>query len=330
MKKKKFLIVFVLFFTILLGFGGTYQTVYADNSKEIYLGGFPAGFSVYSRGAEISGFSIVVTENGKQSPCKDSGLKIGDKILYINNTEINKVKDIEKALVDDTLKIITVERNGELLYFNITPAKELNGKYKLGLFIKEGINGIGTVTYIIGNKFAALGHSVVDEKGDTLNVIGGKIYKSYISDIIKSEKGKAGELKGSFIRDAEIGSVSKNLSSGVYGIINDNYDTSGLKSIETAEAETGSAKIYSTIFGSTPKEYDITIIKADNKFKETKNLVIKIIDKELLEKAGGIVQGMSGSPIVQNGKLVGAVTHVFLNDPTRGFGISIEQMLKNQ
>jgi stage IV sporulation protein B len=145
---------------------------------------------------------------------------------------------------------------------------------------------------------------------------------------VKGERGAAGELKGVFLRDNPIGKIEKNTSSGVYGSVTNKQIIDKLIKIETGEAKVGSAKIVSTVEGKESKEYDISIVKCDF-LGENKNFVIKIADEELLDITGGIVQGMSGSPIIQNGKLVGAVTHVFINDPTRGFGISINNMIKH-
>ena len=155
------------------------------------------------------------------------------------------------------------------------------------------------------------------------------MFNCEITGFIKGERGRAGELRGTFDRRRKIASLDKNLNSGVYGDICDNENLSNLREIELGNAKMGDASIYTTINGTCPKEYSISIIKVDTISRDTKNFVIRITDQRLLELTGGIVQGMSGSPIVQNGKLVGAVTHVFINDPTRGFGISIDNMINN-
>ena len=200
--------------------------------------------------------------------------------------------------------------------------------YKLGILIRDGVSGIGTITFIKENRIAALGHPILNDNNSLVEIIGGNVYTCNITGCVKGERGKAGELKGNFIRISPFACIEKNLLCGVYGCLNDNFDYKTLKKVKIGEAVPGEASIYSTTTGNLPKEYSISIIKVDNN-EDYKNFVIKVTDKELLNTTGGIVQGMSGSPIVQNGKLVGAVTHVFLNDPTRGFGIKIDKMINN-
>lgn len=323
--KKKFTCLSIVFaFFILFTFG--YNTVKADS--ELYLGGMTAGFSLNTKGAEVIGLCDVITEDGLRSPCKDANINVGDKIININDKEINSVLDIESAIKNQATVIILVERNNESVAKTVKPAKDINGRYKLGVFIRDGVSGIGTITFIKGNRFASLGHPVLNDKGEVLNITKGSLYNCNITGCIKGERGRAGELRGVFLKDEPIGTIEKNLTSGVYGNLTKNFCCDNLVKIEMGEAVPGDASIISTINGEKPKEYHISIIKTDS-FNYDKNFVIKITDKSLIELTGGIVQGMSGSPIVQNGKLVGAVTHVFINDPTRGFGIDISNMINN-
>ena len=301
-------------------------TVYAD--EQIYLGGMPAGFSLESRGAYVVGLSDVITEEGIKSPSKDKGIEIGDIILSINSIDVNNALDVSNALINGDEKILIVKRGRENLIFNVKPEKDVSGIYKLGVFIRDNINGIGTITYIKGNKFASLGHPVIDDTGEIMDVLSGTLFNCNITGCVKGERGKPGELRAVFLKTKNLGTIESNTDCGVYGTVDlDQFDKSKLIKVEKGEAKVGNAFIYSTVFGSEPKEYSISIIKVDES-NETKNFVIKITDKDLLEITSGIVQGMSGSPIIQNGKIVGAVTHVFINDPTRGFGISIENMLR--
>ncbi len=295
---------------------------------EVYLGGMPAGFSIYTRGATVVGLCDVITENGLVSPAKDCEINVGDIILYIDEFEINNALDIEKALKSEGKKFVTINRAGELIVENITPAKDLSGHNKLGVFVRDEVSGIGTITYIKGNKFASLGHPVLSDDGKNLNITGGNLFSCNITGYVKGERGKAGELRGVFLRNNSIAKIEKNLDVGVYGTLDDKFDKTSLRKIEIGNAKMGDAIIYSTIDGSEPKEYSISIIKVDKELS-TKNFVVKITDKQLISETGGIVQGMSGSPIVQDGKLVGAITHVFINDSTRGFGVAIENMLVN-
>ncbi len=303
----------------------SYKNVYAN--EDIYLGGMPAGFTLSTRGAEVLGVCDVVCDNGLVSPLKEIGVKEGDIIYKINGQDINSALDIKNALKNDENAIIEYSHAGQTIIKHVKAVKDINGNYKLGVYIRDNISGIGTITYIKGNKFASLGHPVIDDNGGILEICSGKLYNCSISGYIKGVRGRAGELKGAFIRNNAIATIDKNLDSGVYGSITNNFDTSNLIKVELGVAKMGDACIYSTIDGCVPKKYDISIIKVDD--YGNKNFVIKINDEELISKTGGIVQGMSGSPIIQNNKLVGAITHVFINDPTRGFGIKIDNMINN-
>jgi len=317
-------IIFALFFALSLGHEMAYAT--SDNDF-VYLGGMPAGFSLFTRGAEVVGVCDVITENGLCSPSKEIGIQEGDLLLKLDDNVINNALDIKKYITNNDM-IIEYKRNDQVFVKTVKPAKDINGNYKLGVFIKDNINGIGTITYIKNNRFASLGHPVVNAECNKIDILGGELYNCNITGYVKGERGKAGELRGVFIKNDSIGVIDKNLISGVYGQINDDFDKTKLSKIEIGKASIGDACIYSTINTNEPKEYSISIIKVDD-LTDNKNFVIKVTDKDLLDTTGGIVQGMSGSPIVQNGKLVGAVTHVFINDPTRGFGINIFNMIDN-
>ncbi len=299
---------------------------FANNS--VYLGGMPAGFSLYTKGAQIIGICDVVTENGLISPLKDTEIKEGDVILKINGQEISNAHDIKNSLDSNGNAIIEYQHKQDIFVKEIKAVKDINGQYKLGIYIRDCVSGIGTITFIKGKQFASLGHPVINNDGTILNITGGNLYDCYITGYIKGVRGHAGELKGTFTKKNPVATIDKNIECGVYGIINDNFSTKNLVEIDVGKPCVGDAIIYSTIDGNLAKKYSISIIKVDNTF-ENKNLVVKITDKELISKTGGIVPGMSGSPIVQNNKLVGAITHVFINDPTRGFGISISNMINN-
>ncbi len=319
--KKKFTLLFILIISFCFFIPVT--RVYAD-SNYVYLGGFPAGFSLEERGARIVGVSDVVTNEGIKSPAKDIGLDKGDLILAIDDTEVNNPLDIENTLKNGENKLLTVKRKGELYYYNIKPAKDLNGKYRLGVFVKEIVNGVGTVTFIKDNVLAALGHPVLNADESIMEIRSGNIYNCNIIGYKAGERGNPGELKGFFNTNNPIAKITKNLPEGIFANITGELDVKNR--VEIGKASIGGAEIYTTISGENPVKYSINIIKSDD-LLSTKNLVIKVTDKRLLETTGGIVQGMSGSPIVQNGKIVGAVTHVFINDPTMGYGININNML---
>ena len=299
---------------------------------EVYVGGMPAGFTLGLGGAQIVGVCEVLTDEGAVCPARDAGMSVGDIICTLNGVRIESAADIDKVLDGSSGKAkISVQRGGERIETQIQPAEDIaSGKRKLGVLIRDSISGIGTVTYIEkpNLRFASLGHAVADEAGKLMNVNKGSIFQCSIVNVVKGERGRAGELKGLFLNDKSIAVADTNCSTGVYGTFNKDYDTSSLQVMRIGEgAQPGKASIYTTVDGVTPKEYSISIVKVDGGNKQNKNYVIKVTDKDLLERTGGIVQGMSGSPIVQDGKLVGAVTHVFLNDPTRGYGISIANML---
>lgn len=322
--KNKFIKIIVVTFILcfcLMPFG------MASASTEVYLGGIPAGFSLNTRGVTVVGIIDVNTENGKVSPGKEAGLKLGDIILNIGNYEINNSKDIAEAVADGKPSLLTFTRSGEKMQTVIKPEKDALGKYKLGLFIRNFISGIGTLTYVKGDKFTSLGHPILDENGNMIEIIDGNLLNCTITGVIKGERGRAGELKGVFLKNAPFAAATANTKTGIIGTIKEGEaERLGLKKVEVGEVKVGNATVYTTVSGSEPKEYTMSIVKVDMNEKDNKNLVIKITDDALIDITGGIVQGMSGSPILQDGKIVGAVTHVFINDPERGFGVAIQNI----
>lgn len=323
----------LLFITILTAFAIINKTVFVSAQTEyLYLGGLPAGFTIKSNGAVVIGLSEVVTENGIFSPAKNADIQIGDILTKIDKQEIYGSESIAKILKEskgNPLEI-SVVRKGEIFTTYLTPKQDKNGNYKLGVFLRDDLSGIGTITYFTKDgKFASLGHPILNENKSIMDIKSGKAYLCSIVGIQKGEKGKAGELQGIFIDDRKIGQILKNTQTGIYGKIENTFDYTNLPQMEISSAKMGKARIFTCIDGETVQEFAISIVKIDNKNKENKNFVIKINDKNLLSVTGGILQGMSGSPIVQDGKIVGAITHVFINDPTRGFGISIDKMLDN-
>lgn len=328
-RKKIFLCLSLLFLILLYPILSPCDIVYANSDRKIYLGGIPAGFSLETKGAYVAGVCDVVTQDGVKSPSKDAGIVLGDYIISIDGVEVNSAFDIEKAVVSDGYKDVLIDRCGIIMKKSVMPAKDLGGKFRLGVFVRDSVSGIGTITFFKDGKYASLGHPVLDDNGLVLSVLKGNVYPCEITGYIKGERGIPGELKGVFIKNSSIGNIEKNIRNGVYGKLEESFDFSDKTEIEVGEAKIGKASIFTTIEGDKPQEYSISIVKTDGEVGVNKNYVIKVTDKTLLDKTGGIVQGMSGSPIVQDGKLVGAVTHVFINDPTRGFGISIKKMINN-
>ncbi len=303
--------------------------------KQYYVGGMTAGFLLSTGGAQIIGLSGVTAEDGVYRPAADAGMQAGDIIKEVNSAKINSSEQLNTALERSGGKSVTltVKRGGELAKISLSPVKEKkSGKYKIGVLVRDTLSGIGTVTYIEKDtlRFGALGHAVADENRENLAISDARVYLCSVIGVNKGQRGKAGELRGLFLNDKNIAKAEKTCTTGLYGTFDGGYNLSDLPLFSAGaikEATIGRAEIYSTVDGIAPQKYTISIAKLDANNRENKNFVIKVTDERLIAETGGIVQGMSGSPIIQNGKLIGAVTHVFLNDPTRGYGIGIEKML---
>lgn len=299
----------------------------------VYLGGYPLGFTINCAG-------VIVVANSNEN-CTD--IKEGDIITKIEDIEISTAEQILSVINSDAFAgkelELTINRKGQEVKAKLKPIyDEFSRMYKLGLWIRDNSAGVGTLTYIRQDnmRFGALGHPVCDiDTGACLPVKSGNIFKCNIVGYRKGEKGKAGELKGLFLRNGSIlGALDQNNSYGVYGTFGNEaleaYKTDLVEVANRSEVKSGKATIRCTIDGTTPKDYEIEIVKTYfQDSKSNKSMFIRVTDKELLSKTGGIVQGMSGSPIIQNGKLVGAVTHVFVSDPTKGYGIYADWMIDN-
>ncbi len=290
--------------------------------------------------ASLDGICVVNTAEFKSKdgnmccPSKDAGILPGDKIIGINENEIESAKDLENILNNANSNEMTIKimRNGNEKDLKVYAEKSAQSdSYKLGLWIKDSCSGIGTLTYYDPEtrNFGALGHGICDTDNNLILITSGKLLNAEITSVKRGEKGSPGELIGVFSeKDDELGSITSNSSCGINGKLKVSPDNkSKMQTAEYNEIYEGSATILSNIEKNTIEEYSAEIIKINKDIESEKSFVIKITDKRLLEKTGGIVRGMSGSPIIQNGKLVGAVTHVFVNDPTRGYGIFIENML---
>lgn len=305
----------------------------------VVSGGQAIGMRLNTSGLTVVTFEEITTRDySKVKPYKDKNIQRGDIIVEINGVEVSDVnkfvKEIQKSKGNEIE--LSYLRNGKLYKEIFIPQIDRNdGKYKLGMWVKNVTSGVGTITYIDKNTrgFGALGHGISDMDGASLlDVESGTAYKAVILSVKKGQKGNPGELKGAIRENDVYGKVVKNTRFGVFGYIDDNVEIQGeeyeicLKN----EVKEGKAQILSTINGEKVEAYDIEIeqVNIHGDIQE-KSMIIRVTDKELIKRTGGIVQGMSGSPIIQDGKLVGAVTHVLINEPTRGYGIFIETMLEN-
>jgi len=300
------------------------------------------GVKIESKGVLVVGLSSITDVKGRKcSPAADAGFEVGDKIIDIDGRQVEKEKDIVDYLNnrqnrDEKIKVI-VDREGNKHDYSVKPVKcEEDNMYRIGLWVRDNIAGVGTMTFYDPESrvFGALGHGITDiDSGVLVDINSGSIMKSKIASIQKARKTVPGELVGIFYdNDDAYGVIEKNTSFGIYGKLNKKLNPSRIKPVSiglNSQIKEGPAKILTTIEGNKVEEFDIEVQKAMRQSSsESKSMVIKITDKKLIEKTGGIVQGMSGSPIIQDGRLIGSITHVLVNDPTRGFGISIEWMLK--
>jgi len=301
----------------------------------LYPSGECIGIKMYSRGLIVTGFSDFNTPEGVcVSPGAVAGLKNGDIIVSVNGVYTSSVKYLTE-IADNSHGscVLGVERDGKSIEITVNPVFCSDGHMRMGILVKNSVAGVGTMTYVSGQnlEFAALGHGVTDsDTGVVLPLQSGTVYRSEILSIVKGEKGKPGEMAGTIDESKLIGECLLNSRGGIFGVLSDYIPhTSPLPAASRNEIKEGDAKILCTVENEkVPVEYDVKIISVNRMGKnKTKSFTIEITDKILLSKTGGIIQGMSGSPVVQNGKLVGAVTHVFVNDPTRGYGIFIENML---
>ena len=281
-------------------------------------GGSTVGIKLHTKGVVITGF-----EEG--STAKEAGLKKGDMITKVDGKTIHTTKALQES-VDNRQVILTVLRNGKEAEFCVTTQSG-----RIGAYVRDTVAGIGTVTYYdpLSGTFGALGHGVNDAaSGSLIPVTDGEVVQSSVCEVVKGKHGTPGELKGNFDLKTVLGSVRRNCSYGIFGSLYAPISAKPLPVAQAGEVQQGKAVILSNVSGDKVKEYDVEILKLYPCAGSTgRNMLLKVTDSELLSATGGIVQGMSGSPIIQDGKLVGAVTHVLVNDPTRGYGIFIENML---
>ncbi len=308
-------------------------------TMELLPSGSPIGIYVETDGVMVLGTGVINAADGLNYEPALNKLKSGDYIIAVNNITINNKKELISAIQacnGDELKI-DVRRDEKDVQYMISPVRTASGEYKIGAWIRDNTQGIGTLTFITQEgEFGALGHGITDiDTSLIMEINRGYVYSANIMTIIKGRQGVPGELIG-LINQSEkykIGNIIKNTNQGIFGNLNDNYNITGKKGYIPIglkqEVEVGPATILCCVDNEI-KEYNIKIEKIDiNSSSPNKGMVISIADEELLQLTGGIVQGMSGSPILQNGKIIGAVTHVFIQDSTKGYGTFIENMINN-
>lgn len=294
--------------------------------REVVIGGVPFGLTMYT-----SGVIVVDVNDDEDSPAKAAGIRENDVITKANGEEIStneELKDIIAASQGEDIEL-SLTRGKSPISLRITPEKNDSGDYEVGMWIRDSAAGLGTVTYFDEGSysFGALGHGICDkDTGMLLPLKKGKTVGAQVVSVTKAQNGVAGGLNG-YMTDTVIGEISVNNGFGIFGRYASLPAGKRVRCADNDEIETGKAQIYCTVDSEGVKAYDIEIEKVDLNDNSGQNMVIRVTDPALLEKTGGIVQGMSGSPIVQNDLLVGAVTHVFVNAPESGYGIAIGNML---
>lgn len=305
------------------------ESAFASSDDLVYLGGMPIGIRMVSDGLVVVEYVGVITKEGAKTPALTAGIQKGDMLTELNGRTLKEVTDITEA-VGDSLSPLPFKliRGGKTVEGSVTPVTDIvTNSPKIGLMVKNDVAGVGTVSFVKEDgRMCTLGHRISDGEQGSEYYKKGNFYRCNILGVVKSEKNAPGALKGVFNRNGEsVGSIDSNSDYGVYGYLSDKSfvkDRPKIKIGDVSEVKPGKASVYTTLEGNAPSEYEVEIVKYETQAEpEVKGLVLRVTDSELLEKAAGIVQGMSGSPIVQNGKLVGAITHVFVNDPVYGYGI---------
>lgn len=318
-----------------------YKTVRIEtlDTYEVIPSGRAIGIYIKMNGIYVIDISDFQSETGETvKPCEGK-LKSGDYIIALDGEQVTRKKDFVEKINSSCGKTIklTVLRNEKEMEVEMKPVLALDGQYKIGAWIRDSLQGVGTMTYVDENRqYAALGHAVRDaDTNDVVNISGGTLYETSIMSIKRGKMGEPGEVKGliQYYSDKRIGSIENNTTTGIFGVVDKSdwlpeENQSAMKIALKQEIELGEAYIISSITGECEK-YNVEIIEINYNSGSKHALTIRVTDEKLLELTGGIVQGMSGSPIIQDGKIIGAVTHVLVNDPTRGYGIFIESMLEH-
>ena len=297
-------------------------------------GGEVFGIKLYTRGVLVAKTDAVATAEGMKNPAQQAGLRSGDIITAIDGMEVNRKREVSQAIEQSggTPLRMTVERNGQVLELVCTPVQSAAGeKYIAGLWIRDSSAGIGTVTFYDKktNTMAGLGHAITDvDSGEIIQISGGELVRAKIMGVYKGVDGTPGELCGVFEPES-LAALEANGETGIFGAMHQEAEGDLVPVALRSEVKTGPAQVLVTVNGNETKSYGIEITRVSyNATGNHKNMTIRVTDPELIEATGGIVQGMSGSPILQNGMLVGAVTHVFVNSAMEGYAIFAEAMLE--
>ena len=301
--------------------------------------GSTIGMKLYTKGVLVVGMSEIETDNNKKvKPFEHSGIEEGDAIIAVNNKEVSSTDDLINQVNEGNGKKLDIKymKNNKVLEANIIPAKT-GDKYKIGLWVRDATAGVGTLTFYepSTSMFMSLGHGIVDvDTGEIVNIASGELVSASIISIVKGQKDAPGEVRGTISNGNSIGQIYRNTNLGVYGKITStqNLEANNFNEVQVAprnEIEEGKATILCQIDNNSPKEYEIMIEKiyVENN-QDNKSMLVKITDKNLLDKTGGIIQGMSGAPVLQNGKLIGAITNVLVKDPTQGYAVFGDLLIK--
>lgn len=296
--------------------------------------GTPFGIKMFSDGALVVGFTDIRTEQGYTNPAKQAGLKLGDRVLSIDGRVTRSNEDVKAAIRKSEGEPVPVvySRDGARSTVTLHPVQdEQANEYRAGMWVRDSSAGIGTLTFTDNQAgvYGGLGHSISDvDTGESIALRTGEVVPVSITGYVVGKSGHPGELKGNFTSNIALGNILQNGATGVYGKLRTMVTGSPMEVAQPQEIETGPAQMITTIDGQEPHAYEIAIERVSmNEEDPNRNMVVRVVDPALLESTGGILQGMSGSPIVQNGRLVGAITHVLVNNPDRGFAIFAQTML---
>ena len=308
-------------------------SVSVEPEKRLIPGGQSVGIAIDTEGVIVVGASDL---GRTPSPARAAGIKTGDILQRVNGAAIESAEGLSEQINGGGPVTIDVLREGRTVSCQVAPAQDpRDGRWRLGAWVRDSTAGVGTMTFIDPETgvYGALGHAITDvDTGVTMPVGVGELYENSVMDVTPSAKGSPGELTGDFIfRPAVTGTVAVNSSRGIFGCVEAGENAlypEGLPAAKQGEIHPGAASLLTTVDGGGVKEYQCEIVRLNDRGGDGRNLVLRVTDPALIEKTGGIVQGMSGSPIIQDGHLIGAVTHVMVNDPAMGYGISIERMLE--